>query len=66
MQTRPHLTVPLKLLETENDTIYQASVNALAVITSAAFLGANAFIGLSMGLAAEQSFMAASKWRVYP
>lgn len=29
--------------------IYRASVNALAVITSAAFFGANAFIGLSMG-----------------
>jgi hypothetical protein len=30
--------------------IYRARVNALAVITSAAFFGANAFIGLSMGV----------------
>ena len=29
---------------------YRARVNALAVITSAAFFGANAFIGLSMGV----------------
>jgi hypothetical protein len=29
---------------------YRSRVNALAVITSAAFFGANAFIGLSMGV----------------
>ena len=29
--------------------VYRSRVNALAVITSAAFFGANAFIGLSMG-----------------
>ncbi|MEZ5800087.1 MAG: hypothetical protein R3D29_05980 [Nitratireductor sp.] len=28
---------------------YRSRVSALAVITSAAFFGANAFIGLSMG-----------------
>jgi len=29
---------------------YRSRVNALAVITSAAFFGANLFIGLSMGV----------------
>jgi hypothetical protein len=33
-----------------NDDLYRARVNALAVIASAAFFGANAFIGLSMGV----------------
>lgn len=33
-----------------NDDLYRARVNALAVITSAAFFGANLFIGLSMGV----------------
>ena len=33
----------------QSDT-YRTRVNALAVITSAAFFGANAFIGLSMGV----------------